>query len=75
MKKTRERVLPGRGRNADGLMPYAAPSQQASRLAAFREGLNRTGYVEMPNVAIEYRSADGQYEPWRPSGGRRGHRS
>jgi putative ABC transport system substrate-binding protein len=32
------------------------------RLAAFREGLNRTGYVEMRNVAIEYRSAEGQYE-------------
>jgi putative ABC transport system substrate-binding protein len=41
-----------------------ANSREASlgRLAAFREGLNETGYVEMRNVAIEYRSADGQYD-------------
>src|ERR1700746_2802013 len=41
-----------------------ATSREANlgRLAAFREGLNRIGYVEMRNVAIEYRSADGQYE-------------
>jgi putative ABC transport system substrate-binding protein len=32
------------------------------RLAAFREGLNRTGYVEMRNVAIENQPADGQYD-------------
>jgi hypothetical protein len=40
------------------------PRREANvgRLAAFREGLNRTGYVEMRNVAIEYRSAEGQYE-------------
>jgi putative ABC transport system substrate-binding protein len=45
-----------------GLLMSTSREANLERLAAFREGLSKAGYVEMRNVAIEYRSADGQYE-------------
>ena len=45
-----------------GLLNAASSEAYGRELAAFRQGLNEGGYVEGRNVAIEYRSADGQYE-------------
>ena len=46
-----------------GILSSLSSSYIASRMPAFRQGLNETGYVEGQNVAIEYRSAEGQYDP------------
>jgi putative ABC transport system substrate-binding protein len=40
----------------------ASSEGYARELVAFHDGLNECGYVEGRNVAIEYRSAAGQYE-------------
>jgi putative ABC transport system substrate-binding protein len=37
-------------------------SPDANRVAAFRQGLNETGYIEGRNLAIEYHWAEGQYD-------------
>src|SRR3954463_8358870 len=44
-----------------GYLGPESPERFASRVAAFREGLAQTGYVEGRNVAIEFAWADGQY--------------
>jgi putative tryptophan/tyrosine transport system substrate-binding protein len=38
-----------------GFLNTRAPEQDAHLLAAFRQGLTETGYVEGRNLAIEYR--------------------
>jgi putative ABC transport system substrate-binding protein len=45
-----------------GILSTLSSSYIASRMRPFRQGLNETGYVEGQNVAIEYRSAEGQYD-------------
>jgi putative ABC transport system substrate-binding protein len=45
-----------------GFLGSGSPEPDDLRLAAFRRGLNETGYVEGQNVAIEYRWAEGQYD-------------
>jgi putative ABC transport system substrate-binding protein len=45
-----------------GYLSVVSPGASESRLAAFRQGLAETGYVEGQNVAIEYRWAAGSYD-------------
>jgi ABC-type uncharacterized transport system substrate-binding protein len=45
-----------------GFLHSASPGPYASALAAFRQGLTETGYIEGQNVAVEYRWAEGQYD-------------
>src|SRR5262245_3071303 len=42
-----------------GFLHFASPGSFANHVAAFRQGLGETGYVEGQNVAIEYRWAEG----------------
>jgi putative ABC transport system substrate-binding protein len=45
-----------------GYLSSGASATDASNVAAFRQGLSETGYVEGRNVVIEYRWADGHYD-------------
>ena len=45
-----------------GFISTASLSSLASRLDSFRQGLREFGYVEGTNVAIEYRSAEGNID-------------
>jgi putative ABC transport system substrate-binding protein len=45
-----------------GFLNGGWPSGSTSLVAAFRQGLKETGFVESQNVAIEFRWAEGQYD-------------
>jgi putative ABC transport system substrate-binding protein len=45
-----------------GFLGMTSPGPYAQFVAAFRQGLGETGYVEERNVAIEYRWAEGNYD-------------
>jgi putative tryptophan/tyrosine transport system substrate-binding protein len=45
-----------------GLLNAGSADVSASRAAAFRKGLNETGYVEGQNVTVEYHYYEGQYD-------------
>src|SRR5205807_71436 len=45
-----------------GYLSTGSPDPNSPNLAAFRQGLSETGYVEGQNVAIEYRRAEGHYD-------------
>jgi len=45
-----------------GFLGVGSPGPNAPNVAAFRQGLSETGYVEGQNVAIEYRGAEGHYD-------------
>src|SRR5262249_51920269 len=45
-----------------GFLNSASPEGYAPYVAAFRQGLKETGYVEGQNITIEYRWAEGQYD-------------
>jgi putative tryptophan/tyrosine transport system substrate-binding protein len=45
-----------------GLLNSGSPDERAPFVAAFRQGLKETGFVEGQTVAIEYRFAEGRYD-------------
>jgi putative ABC transport system substrate-binding protein len=45
-----------------GYLAFGTPDSAAPLVAAFRQGLSETGYVEGQNVAIEFRGAEGDYD-------------
>ena len=45
-----------------GYLNGTSPAPSAQFVAAFRQGLNETGYAEGRNVTIEYRWAEGRYD-------------
>ena len=48
------------GDAGDGFPPDTSLADATHLVAAFRQGLKEAGFIEGQNVAIEYRSAEGQ---------------
>ena len=46
-----------------GFMNINTAESVPDLVAAFRQGLKETGFVEGQNVAVEYRWAEGRYDP------------
>jgi putative ABC transport system substrate-binding protein len=59
---TAPRMLPAQEKAMPviGWLSSVSPGPSAHFVAAFRQGLSETGYVEGQNVAIEYRWAEGR---------------
>jgi putative ABC transport system substrate-binding protein len=49
-----------------GFLSSRSPGESASVVAAFRQGLRETGFVEGRNLAIAFRWADGRYDSLPP---------
>jgi putative ABC transport system substrate-binding protein len=45
-----------------GFLSTTSPDESTPVVAAFRQGLIETGYIEDQNVTVEYRWAEGQYD-------------
>src|SRR5256885_16543003 len=45
-----------------GFLHSGSPGPFANLVAAFREGLRASGYIEGKNVIVDFRWAEGQYE-------------
>src|SRR5215831_17154038 len=45
-----------------GFLAGTTPDPNAANVAAFRQGLSETGYVEGQNLAVEYRWAEGRFD-------------
>src|SRR5438105_3254787 len=45
-----------------GLLSVRSPGEAAEVVAAFRQGLAETGWIEGQNVSIDYRWAEGRYD-------------
>jgi putative ABC transport system substrate-binding protein len=50
-----------------GFLGNSTAALEANLIGPFREGLRDLGYVEGKNIVIEWRWAEGKYEPFLPS--------
>jgi putative ABC transport system substrate-binding protein len=55
--RTQQQALP-----VVAFITNGSPDDSAPVAAAFRKGLNETGYIEGQNVTVEYHCLEGQYD-------------